>query len=294
MPTYGIPEGHFVYTVKQVASLTGLSEATLRAWERRYGVVEPVRSPAGYRLYDEGQLSVLREMASLVHDGVPASRAAEVMRESSRGRFPEEEPEGDLVAAAGELDPLRLRATIEQAFGSASFEQVAETWLPEQVQKIGDAWECGELSVAQEHFASAGLMRAIGNVYALADEPNPARPVLIGLPPGAHHHIMLFSFATCLRRLGSAVVYLGDDVPVDDWVRAATQARPRAAVLAVSASAEVPAAREIVDRLAWIVPPVTVWVGGRCREEVHGATALPNGVAQAAAILHRSLIAGGT
>ena len=172
-----------VYTVKQVASLTGVSEATLRAWERRYGVVDPIRSPAGYRLYDEDQLAVLREMASLVHEGVPASRAAEVMREGTRRRVPRNDPVDDLVAAAADLDPLRLRATIAHAFGATSFEQVAERWLPEQIEKVGQAWECGELSVAQEHFASAGLMRAIGNVYTAAEDPNPAQPVLVGLPP---------------------------------------------------------------------------------------------------------------
>lgn len=281
-----------MYTVKQVASLTGVTEATLRAWERRYGVVAPNRSPAGYRLYDEGQLRVLREMASMVHGGVPASRAARVLSEGQGRTGSDAGPEADLVAAAAELDPIRLRATIDHAFGSTPFEQVAQTWLPTQIEKLGTAWANGELSVAQEHFASAGLMRAIGNVYSSVGEPNPDRPVLVGLPPGARHHIMLFSFATCLRRLGSAVVYLGDDVPVDAWVLAATQVRPRAVVLSASRTQDAVAAQAIVDRLSGTVPPVTAWVGGRCRNAVAGATPLPDGVAEAAAILHRSLVAG--
>lgn len=281
-----------MYTVKQVASLTGASEATLRAWERRYGVVAPSRSSSGYRLYDDAQVAVLREMASLVHAGVPASRAAGVLREEHRRPGPEDVPAGDLIAAATSLDPIGLLTTLEQAFGSAPFEQLAGSWLPTQVQRLGDAWERGELGVAQEHFASAGLMRAIAGVYTSAQEPDPARPILVGLPPRAHHHIMLFAFAACLRRLGCAVVYLGQDVPIESWVQAATLARPRAVVLGVSMADDVEQAQATIDGLARVVPPVTVWAGGRRRHDVRGATALPDDVADAAAILHRSLLAG--
>ena len=69
-----------MYTVKQVATLTGVAEATLRVWERRYAVVSPSRTPGGYRLYDDNQVEALREMASLVEAGVPASRAADTVR----------------------------------------------------------------------------------------------------------------------------------------------------------------------------------------------------------------------
>ncbi|MCC2594102.1 MerR family transcriptional regulator [Tessaracoccus sp. OS52] len=287
-----------MYTVKQVSLLTGVTEATLRAWERRYQVVEPTRSPGGYRLYDDAQLALLREMASLVHDGVPASRAAAALRNRSTNSATPSAgapPDNDeLVEAAAALDPIRLRRVIVDAFDSAPFEKVAEEWMPAQLRRIGEAWESGRLSVAQEHFASSALLRAIAVVYSSAPEPNAAQPVLVGLPPGARHDLMLFCFATCLRRLGSAVVYLGADVPVESWLAAAIDSRPRAAVLGVTAPSEVPQAQSIIDKLAHVVPPITVWVGGSLREQLQGAKPLPDQVAQAAALLHRSLVAGGS
>src|SRR5690606_19799174 len=126
--------GTAVYTVKQVATLTGVTEPTLRAWERRYGVVEPARSSGGYRLYDETQVALLREMAALVSNGVPASHAAAALRSrpAAAEQGPPTQPSGDsLVEAAEALDPVKLHRVIDQAFGSAPFEQVAEHWLPE-------------------------------------------------------------------------------------------------------------------------------------------------------------------
>ena len=64
------------YTVKQVASLTGVPATTLRAWERRYGVVSPARTESRYRHYTDDEVARLRRMADLIADGTPASLAA--------------------------------------------------------------------------------------------------------------------------------------------------------------------------------------------------------------------------
>lgn len=284
-----------MYTIKQVSALTGIGEATLRAWERRYQVVDPVRSAGGYRLYDDEQLSLLREMATLVANGVPASAAARVL--TAPVRQVESVTTGpatdlDLVEAAASLDPQRLWSVIDEALGRGSFEQIVEEWLLPQLVRLGDAWESGQLSVAQEHFASAALMRAVSAVYDSAPSGPTGAAVLVGLPSGAHHELALFCFATCLRRLGSTVVYLGADIPTDAWRDAAQRRRARAAVIGVTGDREVPLAQAVVDRLATVTPPLSVWVGGSRRAAVHDARQLPDSVVEAARQLHQSLLAG--
>jgi len=301
-----------VYTIRQVSALTGVGEARLRAWERRYRVVEPARSAGGYRLYDEDQVTVLREMATLVTNGVPASAAARVLTASPGSGVAEmaaqpdpvahestgnetavaAEGEPDLVAAAYSLDPQLLWSVIDQAFHQASFEQVVEQWLLPQLVLLGEAWETGRISVAQEHFASAGLMRAVSAVYDAAPRSSSGAVVLVGLPRGARHELAIFCFATCLRRLGGAVVYLGADIPEDAWRDAAHRRRARAAVIGVTADYEVPQAQAVADQLASVSPPLSVWIGGSHRTAVHGARQLPDSVATAARTLHRSLAAG--
>ena len=73
-----------MYTVKQVATLTGVAEATLRVWERRYAVVNPSRTPGGYRLYDDNQVEALREMASLVEAYSPDATASRTNADSTQ------------------------------------------------------------------------------------------------------------------------------------------------------------------------------------------------------------------
>lgn len=284
-----------MYTVKQVAALTGVAEATLRVWERRYDVVRPSRTPGGYRLYDDSQVGALREMASLVEAGVPASRAAEAVRGlPSAGEAPVTGLPGpeELVAAAASLEPARLDDVLRRAFAAGAFEEVADGWILPQLIRIGDAWEAGELSVAQEHFASAGLMRAISAEFDAAPAAAGGPTVLVGLPEGDRHQLALMTFATCLRRRGVNVVYLGSDIPVQEWVRAADGRRARGAVIGVTSERSVQPAQAVIDRLAAVSPPLSVWVGGSHRTGVSGAHQLPDAVAEAASILHISLVAG--
>ncbi|WP_432560561.1 MerR family transcriptional regulator [Granulicoccus sp. GXG6511] len=290
------------YTVKQVAALTGVLETTLRVWERRYGVVDPQRSPGGYRLYDDAQVERLRRMAALVAAGVPASVAARTVGTTPASPDPSSGQESgraaeldrlDLVRAAAALDPALLDGVLTDALAAAPFERVADEWLLPELARLGDAWAARELGVAHEHFTSAAIARSLG--AAFADSPAPdTGPVLVGLPERAHHELGLLAFATCLRRQQVEVVYLGADVPVADWVAAAVTLRPRGAVVGAPLSTRVPRAQDVVDQLHGLAPPIAVWVGGGLAGRVRRAVQLPEGVAEAATAVATSLRAGAT
>ena len=292
-----------MYAVKQVSALTGVSEATLRVWERRYGVVEPARSPAGYRLYDDDQVATLRAMAALVNDGVPASIAARTLlgsetrprngRESAGGggEGTDGSPAVDLVTAAALLDPALIHSVLADAFASSTFDDVVDRWLPTELKRLGEAWESGRLTVAQEHFASAALTRHLAAHFE-DGSPRGGVPVLVGLPEGGRHEVMLLAFAACLRREGVNVIYLGADVPLSDWATVASEVGARVAVLGVHLDSDIAPAQLVVDELSALRPPVAVRVGGRNRHHIRGARHLEDRVSQAAAATARDLRAG--
>lgn len=276
-----------MYTVSQAARLTGVPAGTLRAWERRYRVIAPSRTQGGYRLYDATQIEQLREMAARVHSGMrPAQAAASLISPPPLVPWPDDPP--DLVAAAESLDPSLLHDAIATAFAAAPLEDVITTWLLPQLDALGAAWASGRLSVAHEHFASAGVMGALASRFhdQVPGERGPT--VLVGLPPGASHELMLFAFAVCLRRLGADVLYLGADVPLADWHRTAQARLPRAVVLGAHCAQDARAAGQIAASLEDL--PVSVWVGGSAREQAGGATPLPHDVPAAARHLHRLLL----
>lgn len=289
-----------MYTVGQAAALSGVSKATLRAWERRYGFIRPSRTEGGYRLYDASQVALLREMAARVGGGMRAAQAAaslvgHTLSDAAVAEIDESQTDGsftfDLVQAVVSLDPRRVADTVDAAFGSANFEQLVGSWLMPQLRRIGLAWAGGDISVAQEHQIAAELMRALSSLFhAAPDRGGPT--VLVGLPSGARHELALLAFATCLRRLGTRVIYLGADLPPAEWRAAAIRSRSRVAVVAAHCASDATSAGEVVAALADLSPLVPVWSGGSAGRLVEGATPLPGDVVEAARYLHRFLLAG--
>lgn len=288
-----------MYTIKQAARRTGVSIPVLRAWQRRYGIVDPLRTAAGYRLYSEGDIARISGMRRLVADGwSPSAAASFVASQPTDAPQPADDTTADPMAlvgrftdAAAAMDGAALEAVLDAMGSAGSFEHVAERFLMPALVGIGEAWARGELDVAAEHAASHAVLRRLSAAFEAAGRPMPdARPVLVGLPPGAHHELGALAFAVTLRRAGVPVTYLGADLPAGDWLEAATRTNARAAVIAVPTQADRAAAAEVASALRGQSPDLVVATGGRHAEAIAdelGVVTLPNGLRTAASEIAR-------
>jgi DNA-binding transcriptional MerR regulator/methylmalonyl-CoA mutase cobalamin-binding subunit len=272
-----------MYTIKRASEMVGVPVATLRAWQRRYGVVNPGRSVSGYRLYGADDIAVLRRMQALVASGwspkeaAAAAAAAEGDLETEL-TDPRDEPRSrsarragtaplDLVSAAVALDSAAITRLLDDHFAKGSFEQVVDRWLLPELERLGQAWADGAVSVAGEHLAAAAVQRRLSAAFDAAALDSGRSPLLLtGLPPGCRHELGILAFATAARRQGLAVVYLGPDLPLRDWLTAADRHQPDAVVIAVPTLSDVVPALEIVEGLAG--RHELIGIGGRHQDAV--------------------------
>lgn len=274
-----------MHSVSSAARLCGVSPSTLRAWERRYGVVEPIRTEGGYRVYDDAALRRLTRMSSLIASGwSPRHAAAYVMSESGDGEAmlpdgapvedvrpepipptPEEEEEHIevILQAAESLDAPRVSDELDFAFSIHSFDDLVDKWLGPVLAATGVAWQSGRLSVAGEHFLTAGIERRLAHYFEEARHVRVTGPrVVIGTPRGSRHSLGVSAFATSLRRNGCDVTYLGADVPPDAWLHAVESVQPDVVCVSVPTTEDGLAASETVAALSHKSPDVQVYVGG--------------------------------
>lgn len=295
-----------MYTIKQAAARSGVSVPTARAWERRYGVVHPQRTPSGYRLYDDEAIGRLIAMRYLVEShGVRPSQAAEQVQAAGtdvaqlveRARAsgaptatPPIEPAPRIqqlvdhfVAAAGHLDVPKMERLLDEAFATERFEAAVEDVVFAALRAVGTRWSEGSLDVAMEHAASETIRRRLARFYdALGSGGDPQ--VIVGLPPGGHHEIGALAYAIAARRQGVEVVYLGADVPLASWLIAAEASRARMAVVGVIGASDVPSAAEVVTALRSMSRPLTIALGGARAHEIgeqSSAIVLPTGLEDA-------------
>src|SRR5689334_21001171 len=280
-----------MYTIKRAAELTGISVATLRAWERRYGVVSPQRSDGGYRLYGPEDVRALAIMNSLVNEGWSAREAAgrepSFGREARDGRdsrdgrgsrvaplrpgarYQSEDAEA-FVRAAERLDSASATAVLDARFALGTFEHVVDDWLMPTLKLVGEEWAHGRLTVAGEHLVSYAVQRRLAAAYEAASGRVDGPTLLIGLPPGSRHELGLLAFAVAARRAGFATVYVGADLPAEDWVRAIEARRAAGMVMAVPRDIDITAAQDIVDTVARTHPEVVIGLGGSQQNEISG------------------------
>ena len=283
-----------MYTIRQAALRSGVSVPLLRAWERRYGIVEPARTASGYRLYDEESLDRLRAMRRLVEEGWTPSTAAAHLREGGDEVVqaivhPVAGPVVDAAVTAGTdwapvlteafvdaasgMDEARLEAVLDEMFARGSFEQVAQTLVLPGLVGLGEAWAAGRATVAAEHSAASAVARRLGAAFNAAGRPNGEHGVvLVGLPPGSRHELGALAFATALRRAGTPVRYLGADLPEADWIEAAGQTRARAAVIGVIVAGDAGPAKRVAAALRTAHPELLIAFGGGTAGRVRVAT----------------------
>jgi MerR family transcriptional regulator, light-induced transcriptional regulator len=299
-----------MYTIKQASRLTGVSEASLRAWERRYGVVRPHRSEGGYRLYDDASLAAVSTMRRLIDAGWAPGEAGRAIRSGQSPALQASDPglapagsvasSQDLagalaltqrfIAAATVMDMVAVEECLDGGFALGSFEHVIDSWLSATLEALGDRWARGELDVAGEHAASHAVHRRLAASFQAAGSRARGPAVVVGLPPGSRHELGALAFATALRRLGHNMLYLGADVPLASWRTAVQTHQARAAVLAVATPDDRPAAAQVADLLLSADDDVHLVSGGSAAQRLTpGVRTLPATIAAAAGQLDNLL-----
>jgi DNA-binding transcriptional MerR regulator len=220
--------------IGELSRRTGVSPELLRAWERRYSLLKPMRSTGGLRLYTSDDLERVTRMQQHLADGLAAAEAAalasEVSAEMEGLAFDAAAVRHDLGAALESFDEAYAQAVLDSLLSMTTLDIViAEVVLP-YLHELGERWERGEVSVAQEHFASAVLRgRLLGLARGWGRGFGPR--ALLACLPGEQHDLGLIAFGLALRARGWRIAYLGGDMPIDSISGAARVVDPAFVVL---------------------------------------------------------------
>jgi DNA-binding transcriptional MerR regulator len=259
------------YEIHEVAELTGLAAARLRAWERRYEVVRPRRMANGYRVYSGDQVALLRAIARLIGDGERigdlAGRPREEVLARARSRKPDGSPYGALLEAIRELDRDRLETQVAEQLVLRGLRGFAmEVALP-LAHSIGESWAAGELPIAAEHMASEVIVHALKGGLRLPRGEGPL--LLAACIAGERHEWGFLCTLAAAQERGWRIHYLGADLPADQIAAAAWKLSPRAVALSASNPATVRAHLPSLAALPGKLPPGTLAVIGGAGVDSH-------------------------
>ncbi len=222
--------------IGELSKRVGESPELLRAWETRYGLVTPERTPGGLRLYSEQDERRVRAMREHINAGLSASEAARLAKlagdsDPATASASLADIEAALERSFDDLDEAAAQAALDRLLDAFAIrEALAEVILP-FLRRLGVRWAAAQASVVQEHFASniiAGRLRGLARGWEKGVGPR----AILACPTGELHELGLLAFGLALRERGWRITYLGADTPLGDIRGALDELAPAIVVLA--------------------------------------------------------------
>ena len=281
-----------LYRISVAAELAGVSEGLLRAWERRFGLVKPRRTPGGYRAYSQRDIELLKRVKQLTEEGLSIGEAVRLAPSIRKELETVKEPSPLLeplppdssalaplldaaLAATQRFDQPALEAALDAALARVSPLSAWSAVLGPLEIEVGRRWEEEELSSAQEHLVSNAVRtRLIGLLHGA---PSLARRhVVCACFPDEAHELGLMQAALRFRHAGDRVTYVGaraEAVQLGELVR-----RLRADVVGLSAVTDTGEAsfRATLSEVAAALPRTRVVIGGAAAQ-AHAAACAEHG-----------------
>jgi DNA-binding transcriptional MerR regulator len=242
--------------IGEFARRVGVSPELLRAWERRYELLRPIRSAGGFRLYTADDAERVARMRQGLDQGLSAAEAARAaLQEARPSERLLEDAASRLLAAVRSYDEAGAHAVLDESLAAFGLELVLRDLVLPVLAQIGIEWEAGTLAVNQEHFASnliRGRLIALARLWGRGGGPL----ALLACAPGERHDISLLAFGLVLRSHGWRILFLGADTPLSTLAEAVETTRPALTVVTSFDAALLEAEAAALRRLSELGPLV--------------------------------------
>jgi DNA-binding transcriptional MerR regulator len=238
--------------IGELSRRVGVSPELLRAWEKRYGLLQPSRTTGGLRLYTARDETRVGRMRELLANGLSAAEAARLARDAEAGgpaQVDASEFTDQLRDALDRFDETAAQLALDRTFAAVGIDAALRDVVIPYLHDLGDRWAAKHATVGQEHFASnviQGRLRALARGWDQGIGPR----AVLACPPGELHELGLIAFGLSLRGRGWRITYLGADTPTQSIHDNLSEGGPALTVLAAVSRERFAAAREALMRIA--------------------------------------------
>jgi DNA-binding transcriptional MerR regulator len=291
-PSNALPE-EALYPIRTVSAATGVNAVTLRAWERRYGLLKPKRTPKGHRLYTRDQIDTIRRVVELLDQGIAISQVKPLLdRRAGPGA---DTAGGDvatqqdvwgiqverLLAGIAAYDHVLLDRLYGEVMSLYPVDTVTQRLTVPALEVLGTRWRNGTAGIAEEHFFNGYLRNKLGARFHHLSEHSSGPRLVAACIPGEQHETGLLLFSLSAAAHGYRPVYLGANLPFEELPNVVARTGARAVVLSATSRPKGAVFTQMLPDLVQALE-VPVFLGGRAslaqQAQVAAAGAVPLGV----------------
>jgi DNA-binding transcriptional MerR regulator len=256
--------------IRTVSSLTGVNPVTLRAWERRYGLIKPTRTPKGHRLYTMADVDLIHQVIALLEGGMSIGQVGKVLTAEKVQEVIDQEESFDpwtgyqrrFMEAIVRFDDSMLNEIYNEALSLYPIDIVTSRLIIPLLRELGWRWEKSQSSVAEEHFFSVFLRNKLGARFHHLNRDLKGPKLLASCLPGEQHDVGILMFSLSAMDRDFQILLLGANTPLDELPSVVKRASCRGIVLSGSACIKEQVLQEELPQLLRSVD-VPVFIGGK-------------------------------
>ncbi|MBX9704963.1 MAG: MerR family transcriptional regulator [Gammaproteobacteria bacterium] len=227
-----------IYSISKISADTGVPTVTIRAWERRYGLLKPIRTEKGYRLYSQADIDRIHTILRYIKKGVAVGKVKALLDDKLLVKEPlgaEDVWQSNLslmIAAIERCDQKALDAIYTNLLLLYTIEIITERLLIPLWTALGQRWQLKyQGSIAEEHFFSGYIRNKLGAQFHQLMTHTKGQRLLFACLPNQRHEFALLLFAIYVMQHDYEVIFLGANTPVEDIFIAAKHGNIEAIVL---------------------------------------------------------------
>ncbi len=265
------------FPIRTLSELSGVGTSTLRAWERRYGLLQPERTPKGHRLYCQADRQRVLKILNLLNDGHSLGKIAQMLANEKHKTGISEATTGiddttemssvwqnfiqASLEATSDFNIERIDTIYNEASSLYPVDMVTERLIEPTIARLGTAWkEHPERGIAEEHFYTSWLKNRLGARFHHAYSQARGARIICACAPGNFHEIGLMLFALSALTRGYRVLYFGANLPLDQLPYITQRSAAKAVILAVQTQIDSNLDSELVNLIPQLDTPV--FIGG--------------------------------
>ena len=255
-----------MYNISAVSSLTRVNAITLRAWERRYGLIRPARTPKGHRLYSEQDISTIKQVVKLLDQGIALSQVNQYLSESRSDKEPLAgtwQPYQDrMLKAVVDFDEQELENIYNETMSLYPVDLVTRELLIPILKILGERWQNHNKGVGEEHFFVVFIRNKLGSRFHHRNLNNHGPRLLVACLPDEQHELGLLLFSLAAHERDYRIILLGSNMPMDELADIAQQTGSAAIILSATTVVDTKALLAKLTRLVSAVN-IPVFIGGQ-------------------------------
>ena len=273
-----------LYPIRYVSRRTGLTPHVIRAWEKRYRAVVPIRSPKNRRLYSEDDVQRLQLLKRITDAGHTISQVANLetlelldlvqreVSEVSQGVVNvvsdnQELATGDYyqkcLTTVFNLDPMGLEQIYDQAAVDLTRLTLVKNLIVPLFEEIGKLWQSGALKIVNEHMATSVTQNFLMNMLKSTIIPVTAPKIFIATTTGQWHELGALVVALTAAEFGWQPIYFGPNLPAEEIAAGVKQSNARAVALSITHLLDPYSLKDELYKLRkYVGQDVALFVGG--------------------------------